>query len=233
MASGGGMFSPEEVKYLRSLPAVAEVSERRITYADAFKESCMRRYVAGESPVELFREAGLDPALIGYKRIERCFARWRRSGAGTQSRGIADRLHRAKAIADDGAGVEGGVDVAAGAGAAGAGGGRSRVIAFPPRRDGRHVDMRDLLIYQQVRRIDELERRVDALLARLRERHARPGETRHPGLHMDHMLDFGADGVDGTGRAGGGDDVTDGPVRDAVTEPRRAAGSGGVGRMAA
>lgn len=39
MANGGGVFSPEEVKYLKSLPAVAEASEKRITYSDAFKTS--------------------------------------------------------------------------------------------------------------------------------------------------------------------------------------------------
>lgn len=77
MATGGGMFSPEEVEYLRTLPAVVRVTERRITYSDAFKNACVRRYLAGESPVKLFREAGLDPAIIGHKRIERCFARWR------------------------------------------------------------------------------------------------------------------------------------------------------------
>ena len=71
------MFSPEEVEYLRTLPAVVRVTERRITYSDAFKNACVRRYLAGESPVKLFREAGLDPAIIGHKRIERCFARWR------------------------------------------------------------------------------------------------------------------------------------------------------------
>ena len=27
--------------------------------------------------MEMFREAGLGPELIGYKRIERCVARWR------------------------------------------------------------------------------------------------------------------------------------------------------------
>lgn len=70
-----GAFSPEEVEYLRSLPVVAEATSRRITYTESFKHNCMRRYHAGESPVELFREAGLDPSLIGYKRIERCFAR--------------------------------------------------------------------------------------------------------------------------------------------------------------
>ena len=77
-ATVGGAFSPEEVEYLRSLPVVAEATSRRITYTESFKHNCMRRYHAGESPVELFREAGLDPSLIGYKRIERCFARWRK-----------------------------------------------------------------------------------------------------------------------------------------------------------
>lgn len=98
MSNGGGMFSPEEVAYLKTLPAVAEATARRIIYSEAFKQSCMRRYHAGESPVKLFREAGLDPALIGYKRIERCFARWRKSSsdamAGPQ---YDDRLDAASA----------------------------------------------------------------------------------------------------------------------------------------
>ena len=31
----------------------------------------------GDSPAVIFREAGLDSAVIGYKRIERCMSRWR------------------------------------------------------------------------------------------------------------------------------------------------------------
>ena len=77
MTVGGGAFSPEEVKYLKSLPAVAEATSKRITYTDDFKRYCVTRYNKGASPVRLFREAGLDSALIGYKRIERCLARWR------------------------------------------------------------------------------------------------------------------------------------------------------------
>lgn len=61
MCNGGGAFSPEEVEYLRSLPVVAEATSRRITYTESFKHNCMRRYHAGESPVELFREAGTRP----------------------------------------------------------------------------------------------------------------------------------------------------------------------------
>ena len=77
MTSGGGTFSPEEIKYLKSLSAVAEATAKRITYTDDFKRYCVVHYNEGASPVRMFREAGLDPALIGYKRIERCIARWR------------------------------------------------------------------------------------------------------------------------------------------------------------
>ena len=77
MTVGGGSFSPEEIKYLKSLPAVAEATSKRMTYTDDFKRYFLTRYNKGASPVRLFREAGLDPALIGYKRIERCLARWR------------------------------------------------------------------------------------------------------------------------------------------------------------
>ena len=53
------------------------VRSGRIVYNDAFKRDCIRRYRNGESPAEIFRSAGLDSALIGYKRIERSIARWK------------------------------------------------------------------------------------------------------------------------------------------------------------
>ena len=78
MASGTPTpFTQRERNYLESLPAVSRVTGARIHYTDEFRDECLRRYGAGEHPVDLFRQAGLDPRLIGYKRIERCFARWR------------------------------------------------------------------------------------------------------------------------------------------------------------
>lgn len=77
MRLGGGTFSDEEVWMLRKLPAVANVTRSRITYADTFKQACTMRYLAGESPTKIFREAGLSPSIIGYKRIERSVARWK------------------------------------------------------------------------------------------------------------------------------------------------------------
>ncbi|WP_368076033.1 hypothetical protein [Bifidobacterium adolescentis] len=180
MCNGGGAFSPEEVEYLRSLPVVAEATSRRITYTESFKHNCMRRYHAGESPVELFREAGLDPSLIGYKRIERCFARWRK---------IACRMGTDRLVSVDGNGgvvPSASADVAPSADSAEAA--RSAVsqpvqptqttetqsnATLPAPRNAAEApilsggDVRDLLIAQQVRRIDELEREVAALRAEL------------------------------------------------------------------
>ena len=67
----------DELQMLRDLPAVANVSKDHITYSNAFKQVCVIRYLAGESPTKIFREAGLPPELIGYKRIERSVARWK------------------------------------------------------------------------------------------------------------------------------------------------------------
>lgn len=90
---GGGSFSTDELQMLRNLPAVANVSKDRITYSNAFKQVCVIRYLAGESPTKIFREAGLPPELIGYKRIERSVARWKAAvlksvnGSGNMSNG--------------------------------------------------------------------------------------------------------------------------------------------------
>lgn len=77
-ADGTRGFSVREIKYLQSLPAVEHVTRTRIEYTEGFKVDCLRRYMAGESPARIFRRAGLDSSLIGYKRIERCISRWKK-----------------------------------------------------------------------------------------------------------------------------------------------------------
>lgn len=74
-----GKFTAKERAYLLTLPAVESVTQGRIFYTEEFKADCMRRYHEGESPARIFAEAGLFSDLIGYKRIERCVARWRES----------------------------------------------------------------------------------------------------------------------------------------------------------
>lgn len=203
-----GKFTAQELRYLRSLPAVAAVSAGRIRYVDAFKRECIRKYRAGESPARIFRAAGLDSALIGYKRIERCIARWRNIDVRpTPEHEAEDQAYLtavarwrqvftaqlARSIAADAASdvaqaaATGGSHVAvarpassvpstaagkpaAGGPAVGAGNEATRLSRLArlhhPAQSGKPgEDLRDLLIAQQIRRIRELERKLERVRA--------------------------------------------------------------------
>lgn len=208
-----GTFTAEELRYLRSLPAVVAVSAGRIRYTEAFKRVCMRQYRQGKSPARIFREAGLDSALIGYKRIERCIARWRNIGTEETPEQLAedeayerdlDRWRQAQTHMRAGAGVGGRRAAASvppvvpGAYATSGVSSVSGVPASPPTRmvsaaatsamgvarnsnsamnpraatdqqsqpDRRQSeDLRDVLISQQIRRIVDLERTIEAMRA--------------------------------------------------------------------
>ena len=69
---------PAKVRaHLLSLDAVTSVTASRITYSESFKAECLRLYALGVPPSRIFKSAGLDPQIIGYKRIERAVSRWR------------------------------------------------------------------------------------------------------------------------------------------------------------
>lgn len=191
----------EELQMLRGLPAVANVSKDRITYSNAFKQVCVIRYLAGESPTKIFREAGLPPELIGYKRIERSVARWKAAvlksvnGSSNMSNGEIitelvnlyvhavtrkEKLDDIAGIANpdkanienapnslDGANVLGGcisADVPVPSDAA--------AIAVPPAplsaSSGLDSETALVIIKQQARRIDELERENESLRGKLK-----------------------------------------------------------------
>ena len=56
---------------------VLEVDEKRIFYTPEFKKYFISEYNKGRRPTEIFRSAGLDPVILGSKRIERACARWK------------------------------------------------------------------------------------------------------------------------------------------------------------
>lgn len=160
-------FTLEQVAYLESLPAVESVRGSRIRYTDAFRRECLARYARGEHPVALFREAGLDPRIVGYKRIERAFARWR-SGVRmpakrSAGRPVADDVVagfgvRASVAGNDDAVADAasleGDDAAGTVGDAGDGAVGAGTAAFGGR------DPRDVLIVQQMHYIQYLEQRL-------------------------------------------------------------------------
>ena len=192
-------FSARELRYLRSLPAVEHVSRKRITYAPWFKLDCMKRYAAGGSPVHIFREAGLDPSMIGYKRIERCFARWRTDidinapeHAPEHAQGGHSAAGAGSTAAGSAAGMPGGT--AAGSSTSGA---ETDASGHPARgktdnTDNEELteivqeaqdegDVRGLIITQQARRIDALEQVNQQLRATIRELETEYGEGSNPG----------------------------------------------------
>ena len=184
-------FTKEQIAYLESLPAVAAASAVRITYTDEFKRSCLTSYYRGGSPVNLFRKAGLPPELIGYKRIERCFSRWRESaseifaGQGSAGERVLDEgLAEAGSVSEDrapGRDTTAARHDDAGAGASGVGVGAANAdsavasSANDGSEDAPFVkdDVRDQLIRQQVRYIIQLEHEIDELKKRVVRRTGR------------------------------------------------------------
>lgn len=72
-----GKFTLEEQEYLVGLDAVEAVTPQCIYYTHTFKRYFIQAYKQGLSPKDIFEQAGLSPALIGYRRIERACARWK------------------------------------------------------------------------------------------------------------------------------------------------------------
>ena len=62
-------FTLEEVCYLESLPAIAHVTSKRITYAHEFQVYCMYWYMRGLRPYQIFSSVGMPLELIGAKRV--------------------------------------------------------------------------------------------------------------------------------------------------------------------
>lgn len=81
---GRGKLTQEEIKILKKNPNVISVNEDRIVYSDSFKKYFVEQYFMGEKPGNIFRSAGFDLKILGFKRIERASYRWRESfEAGT------------------------------------------------------------------------------------------------------------------------------------------------------
>lgn len=157
-------FTLGEAAYLRSLSAVKEVSASRITYANWFKVECVRRYLKGEPARRIFREAGLEPSLIGSKRIERCVSRWKSDGSimGEAVKEKTEDLDDEKSNID-GEGASKAKTLMENYNIANA-----AFMAIGTSKNGRKMfDVRDLIIYQQVQQIAMLQEKIDELQHRL------------------------------------------------------------------
>lgn len=72
----GIRFTIEQQELLRRNPNVKKVSEKSITYNDTFKLFAIEEHARGKMPHEIFKQAGLNPDIIGSKNPGRCLERW-------------------------------------------------------------------------------------------------------------------------------------------------------------
>ena len=70
-------FTQEQQNLLLQNPYITKVTEKSITYSEKFKLHAINEYAKGKTPTEIFREAGLEPKIIGSKNPGRSLSRWR------------------------------------------------------------------------------------------------------------------------------------------------------------
>lgn len=69
-------FTPKQIEELEQNLNVLNVSEKSITYTNAFKRTFIEEYHKGQkTPHTIFQEAGFDVEVLGKRRYEQAAAR--------------------------------------------------------------------------------------------------------------------------------------------------------------
>lgn len=88
--SSSKIFSEHEIKQLESNPNVLHVTDKSITYAPAFKLAAVKAYISGQTPMEIFRNAGFDVDVIGHDKPHQCLKRWRNTYSDLGENGLLE-----------------------------------------------------------------------------------------------------------------------------------------------
>lgn len=71
------LYTEFEIKQLEGNPNVLHVTEKSLTFSPAFKLAAVRAYQAGQTPMEIFIEAGLDVEKFNLDKPKHSLKRWR------------------------------------------------------------------------------------------------------------------------------------------------------------
>lgn len=85
------LFTDIQVKKLRKNKWIKSITNKAITYTDEFKFKLLKECTdCKKFPRDVFYECGIDPSIVGKKRIENAANRWRKqyknSGTITDTR---------------------------------------------------------------------------------------------------------------------------------------------------
>lgn len=73
------IFTGDQIEELSNNDGVARCSEKSITYNKQFKIRAISLYKQGFASTEIFKQAGLDPNVIGKGQPKECLKRWNRT----------------------------------------------------------------------------------------------------------------------------------------------------------
>lgn len=59
-------------------PNVEKITEKHVQYSSKFKIRAVERYLAGESPGDIFKNEGIDPAFFISRYCNYCLKRWKK-----------------------------------------------------------------------------------------------------------------------------------------------------------
>lgn len=71
------VFTEEQIRMLEANPNVLRVTESAITYTPAFKLAAIQAYMQGQTPSEIFIQAGFNLDVIGHQKPKHSLKRWR------------------------------------------------------------------------------------------------------------------------------------------------------------
>lgn len=63
-------FTPEQMEYLQKNPYVKSVSKSTVRFTEEFKRKFYNEHVGGKTAGQIFKEIGIEPAVLGESRIE-------------------------------------------------------------------------------------------------------------------------------------------------------------------
>lgn len=78
---GKNYFTSEQVEEIRKNKYIKHVSEKAITYTEEFKEFFIIEYNKGKLPSQILLEMGLNPKILGKKRVDGIVATIKRQSA--------------------------------------------------------------------------------------------------------------------------------------------------------
>lgn len=74
------LFTEQELQELNKIAYVEKATQKSVKFTVEFKLHFLEEYAKGTVAKVIFEKAGINPTVLGDKRIEQCTSRWRRQG---------------------------------------------------------------------------------------------------------------------------------------------------------